>query len=348
MSLELLSHYSNVHKFRLNTLIVHIKNQTLKGKIMKKAFSVIGLGLVSFLSADCPNGNCGQGYYQGQGQYYQGQGQYHQGQGQGQYYQGQGQPQGQYYQDRGQGYGQEQYRQGQYSQQPQGQYYQQPQGQYYQGGNDSRNQPNTQYQRDQYQRDQDQRNQYQRPDQERDSKDNQNVSDQDIAKSVHDLLEAGIFSKGYPNVTFSVNHGDVTLSGAVDSQDDKTKIEDNVRKIKGVRQINNQITFAGKPANRNDSNRDSDTHVRDAQKNYPQDTASTEADRVLNARIRDRISDGWFSKSFEMITLKTNNGVVTIMGVVDSNDDVKKIQDKLKDVEGIRSVNNQLSTKSKY
>lgn len=286
---------------------------------MKKACTIIGLGLVSFLSADyyssCPNGNCGyqgQGYNQDQGHYYQ------------------GREQGQYYQDRGQGYVQEQYRQDRYNQQPQGQYYQE---------NDSRNQPNTQYQRDQEQR---------HVDQGRDFRDNQNVSEQEIAKNVHDLLEAGVFSKGYPNVTFSIHRGDVTLSGSVDTQDDKNKIEDNVRKIKGVRQVNNQITLTGKQTSYNDSTyKESDSKVRDAEKNYPQDTASSESDKMLNARIREKISDGWFTQSYKMITLRTNNGVVTIIGVVDSNEDVKKINDKLRDVEGIRSVNNQLSTKAK-
>lgn len=88
-------------------------------------------------------------------------------------------------------------------------------------------------------------------------------------------------------------------------------------------------------------------NVRESEKNYPQDTAATEADRQLNAKIREKISDGWFVRSYEIVTLRSNNGVVTLVGFVDSNDDIKKINDKLKEVDGIRSVNNQINVKNK-
>jgi osmotically-inducible protein OsmY len=373
---------------------------------MKKACTILGLGLVSILSTDlyssCPGGNCGyqgQGYYQGQpqGQYYQGQ--YYQGQPQGQYYQGHEQSQGQYYQDKNQGYTQDQYRQSQYyhGNDPRNQRNIQVQVDQYPRDNDLRNQGSRdQYQRDQYQRDNDQRHQgsrdqfqrdndlrnqgsrdqYQRPmDQDRDSRDSRNVSEREIAKEVHDLLESGVFSSGYPNVTFSVDNGNVTLKGTVDTLDDKNKIEDKVRKIKGVRQIKNQITLAGKQTSYNDSStynessrtmhdsarttdtrlrdddsslKDHETKIHEAAKHYPQDSATTPADKLLNARIRESVSDGWFSRSYETITFRTNNGVVTVIGAVDSNDDVKKIADKLRDIDGIKSVNNQLTIKNRH
>ncbi|MBA3815548.1 MAG: BON domain-containing protein [Parachlamydiaceae bacterium] len=312
---------------------------------MKKTFSILGFGLVSLISANgysgCPNGNCGypqgQGYSQDQGQgYYQGsQGQSYQQGPQGQvYYQGQQGPQGQVYY------------QGQQGQQGQPRYYQsqqQPQDGYYQNSynqsNDQNQRSNAQYQRsnDQYQRSNDQN---QRPAQGNDS--SQQVSDQDIDKKIHDLIDSGVFSKGYPNVTSRVNNGNVTLSGSVNSQDDKVKIEDGVRKIKGVRQLNNQITVVGKQTGYNDT--ESRTS---SEKKYTQDSASTDTDRLLNSKIREKISDGWFSDSYDKITLKTNNGVVTITGVVDSSSDIQKINEKLKDVDGIRSVNNQLSLKAR-
>lgn len=270
---------------------------------MRKTLSIIGLGLVSVLSAN---------------QYYDS-------------YRGQGPGPG-YYQDQpgqGQVYYQDQPRQGQ------GYYQDQPRQDMYQGGyrDDSRydNAPSQRY-----------------SDQKGDSRDSRNVPDQEISKNVQDLLEPGIFSRGYPNVKFNVNNGNVTLRGSANTQDDKMKIEDNVKKIKGVRQVNNQMTLMEKQMSYGDTSTttsDMDAKVRDAEKNYPQDSASTEADKRINARIREKISDGWFTRSYEGIVLRTNNGVVTIVGVVDSRDDVQKINDKLKDVGGIRSVNNQLSTK---
>lgn len=69
-----------------------------------------------------------------------------------------------------------------------------------------------------------------------------NVSDQDLNKKIQDTLSSGWFSKGFKNVSFDVNNGTVNLRGTVDSQENKQKIEDNIRKIDGVRQVNNQIT----------------------------------------------------------------------------------------------------------
>jgi osmotically-inducible protein OsmY len=177
-----------------------------------------------------------------------------------------------------------------------------------------------------------------------DRRTNQTNTDEDIAKEVHDLIKPGVFSQGYPNTSFEVHNGVVTLTGSVDSNEDKRKLEDSVRKINGVKQVTNKIT-AGNKVSYND--KENNTKVRDAEKNYPHDQAATESDRALNARIRDKISSGWFTKSYEGIILKTQNGVVTVIGVVDSNDDIKKVSDKLKDIDGVRSVNNQLSVRSK-
>ncbi len=63
-------------------------------------------------------------------------------------------------------------------------------------------------------------------------------------------------------------------------------------------------------------------------------------------RIKAYTSFLWMSWR-TCIALRINNGVVTVIGFVDSNEDIQKINDKLKDIEGIRSVNNQLNVKSK-
>jgi osmotically-inducible protein OsmY len=68
-----------------------------------------------------------------------------------------------------------------------------------------------------------------------------NVSDQDVTKKIQDTLGSGWFSKGYQNVSYDVNDGTVTLRGTVDTLDDKNKVEEEVKKIDGVKQVNNQI-----------------------------------------------------------------------------------------------------------
>jgi osmotically-inducible protein OsmY len=78
----------------------------------------------------------------------------------------------------------------------------------------------------------------------------------------------------------------------------------------------------------------------------PQDAAATEQDKQINAKIRDKLSNLGI-KGFETIILRTQNGIVLISGSVDKVDDITKIKDQVKDVDGVKSVNNQLTAKNR-
>lgn len=182
-----------------------------------------------------------------------------------------------------------------------------------------------------------------------DSRENmqERVSDQTISKNIRDVLSAGMMSKGYPNVRFEVRNGAIKLSGSVYSEADKKNIEEKVRKINGIRHIDNQITLIDKETGYHEDSYDTESSsaVKEAKKNYPQDIGNSEADKKLNTKIREKISDGSITQSYEEIILKTRNGIVVIQGFVDSKDDIDAINKKLKDIDGIRSVNNQLQIK---
>ncbi len=296
---------------------------------MKKLFTLIALGSVTLVSAGQQYQQQGnQQYYQNPNQnqqYYQQQGnqQYNQNSNQNQqYYQQQASQQGnsnqQYYQQGEQTYNQNRSYNQQQNNQPynQDQQYDQSQGQ--QWGNDN----NYAYQANAGQR---------------------SASDQEIYKKVQDTLGSGWFSKGFQNVSFDVNNGVVNLTGSVDTIENKNKIDDSVKKIDGVRQVNNQLVVAKETQGDNYS----EAQLQDSEKKYPQDVASNAQDRQLNARIRAKLSSGWFSKGFESVVIRTTNGVVTINGVVDKADDVQKIVDQIKSVEGVRSVNAQLTVKNR-
>ena len=173
--------------------------------------------------------------------------------------------------------------------------------------------------------------------------DNQRTtSDQEINKKIHDTLSSGWFSKGFQNVSFDVNNGIVNLRGSVDTLENKNKVEESVRKIEGVRYVNNQINIA-----KEKSDTYSESQLQDSEKKYPQDFASNSEDRQLNAKIRDKLSNGWFSKGYETIVIRTTNGVVVISGSVDKPEDIKKINDEIKNIEGAKSINNQLTVKNR-
>ena len=166
----------------------------------------------------------------------------------------------------------------------------------------------------------------------------QSQSDADISKKVNDSIKPGMLSQGYPNVTSEVNNGIVTLNGTVKSIDEKNKLEDTIRKIDGVKQIINQITVV---ADKKTAYNDTASSERNKQ-----DSAVTDSDREINANIRNKLS-GWFSKDYSNIVLRTDNGIVTITGSVDSSDDMKKINDKVKSVPGVKTANIQLVIKNK-
>lgn len=196
---------------------------------MKKLLAILILtGSSTLLQADYNNPGCssqgGQGYYQ---QGYQGQ-PYSQGQG----YQGQQGYQVQPY-SQGQGYQGQHYMEGQNSQDfysnQQG-YYQAPSPytqQGYQGGQNFQGQPYGQGQ-NQYGQGQNGQGQNQNP-------------DQKLSGQIQDSLRSA-FSTKYNNVKVSVNNGNVILQGTVPTQEDKTALEQKVRNMDGVRNIDNKVT----------------------------------------------------------------------------------------------------------
>lgn len=172
-------------------------------------------------------------------------------------------------------------------------------------------------------------------------------SDEEIAKSVSNIVNPGWFSSGYQSVSFNVSNGVVTLKGAVESKDAKDTIEQKVKKIDGVKRIDNQITIASKASNSDDYSND---QLKDSEKKYPQDYAATNQDRQINTQIRSKLSGNWLSKNFDNLAIRVNNGVVTITGTVDNRNDLKTLNDRIKDlksIEGVKSVDNQATSRNK-
>ena len=166
-------------------------------------------------------------------------------------------------------------------------------------------------------------------------------SDQEIYQKIQEKLNSGWFSKGFESVSFGVRNGDVLLRGSVETIEDKNKVEDNVRKVDGVRRINNQIRIDKESANDY-----KDTQLQDSEKKYPHDQASNQQDRQINAKIRDKLGNGWFSKGYDNIEIKTTNGTVMLSGTVDNTDEIQKINNQIKEIEGVRKVDIQLSVKN--
>lgn len=342
---------------------------------MKKTLVIVAMGTCSLLSADqygggygggsCPGGNCpyNQNQYQGQQPYYQNQPY----QGQQPYYQGQ-QPyhegQRSYYQqsyNENPSYQRNPNYQPNYNQSPSNQYppsnpsnapYD-PSGQQYYESNPNRSQHPDYQNQQSYRNLSNDRNYATTEYDQRTDRDDKNpnynkgyVSDQDISKKIHDAIGSGWFSKGYENVSFEVYNGNVLLKGSVDTLEDKKKVEDEVRKIDGVRQINNQISVNPKKLAYNQIANNA-SKIKEYEAKFPNDRAASDSDRALNALIRDKLNGGWFSSGYLTIVLNTSNGVVTVSGIVDNYDDIQKITKDIQKIDGVKSVNNRLTSKNK-
>lgn len=163
---------------------------------------------------------------------------------------------------------------------------------------------------------------------------NQNVSntsqsDAEINNKIRDALSSGIFSKGYENVRYQVNNGNVTLSGSVQTADDKNKVEEKVRNIDGVRSVNSNINVIrtdNKVSYNNDTMQNRDV---------------TDAD--ITAKINDYLQGGLMSKSYDRVIVEVNMGHVVLKGSVDTIEDKNSIDKKVRDIKGVRSLNNQIN-----
>lgn len=86
------------------------------------------------------------------------------------------------------------------------------------------------------------------------------------------------------------------------------------------------------------------TDYRTSDSKFPQDQAGTDADREINRKIRSKIT-GWFTDNYKNIALDTSNGVVTLNGFVKSDDQNAKLINEIRNINGVKSINDHIQIK---
>lgn len=76
--------------------------------------------------------------------------------------------------------------------------------------------------------------------------DKRQYSDTDLYTKVRETLTAEPFKENFSTLNFDVYNGVVTIKGTTESQDTKTKIQEAIKAIPGVTNVNNQINVSGK------------------------------------------------------------------------------------------------------
>lgn len=147
----------------------------------------------------------------------------------------------------------------------------------------------------------------------------------------------------FDNVQFSVDNGRVTLRGNVRSEEDRRDLQYKVRNIKGVINIIDQVfvgsnppeqkrTPDGQPASYNPySNRYSNSS-KDNNDQQPQSAN----DYNIQKQVKSSIPN-------QNVNVSVRNGVVTLSGHVNSQQEKDSIENTTKSVKGVQSVKNQLS-----
>lgn len=76
---------------------------------------------------------------------------------------------------------------------------------------------------------------------------------------------------------------------------------------------------------------------------YSDEQAPSKSDRELNEEIHDALKPGWFSKGYDNVNFQVSDGVVDLQGKVDNLEEKQKVEKNIAKIEGVRSVNNQLT-----
>lgn len=160
------------------------------------------------------------------------------------------------------------------------------------------------------------------------------VPDEQLSKKIREKLNDGWFSHVYHKVSFSIDKGHVRLYGVVENVHDRDRIADEIRKIRGVREVKNGIRIAF-----HQKTPEEVQQVRDAMENNKHDYGATDDDRAINAQIREKLNLPYF---------KTVDGVVTITGTVERPEDAQAIIDQLHSIDGIRGIKNYLQVRTTY
>lgn len=72
------------------------------------------------------------------------------------------------------------------------------------------------------------------------------------------------------------------------------------------------------------------------------------SDQELAKRIQDRIGSGWLSRSYDRVRVLISNGNVTLMGSVPTPEDRERLDKMLRNLDGVKNLNLQLTVQDNF
>ncbi|HEY5234757.1 MAG TPA: BON domain-containing protein [Rhabdochlamydiaceae bacterium] len=121
-------------------------------------------------------------------------------------------------------------------------------------------------------------------------------------------------------ISVTTNNGVVTLTGNAASNEEIRKVVRTVQDTRGVVSVDNQLNV------------------------QTQSNSSQPADWEITASVKKNLmADSSLSKNARMISVTTNDGVVTLTGTAASNEEIRKVVRIVQNTRGVVSVDNQLN-----
>lgn len=145
-------------------------------------------------------------------------------------------------------------------------------------------------------------------------------NDQELLNRVRSVLES---KKGnfYPGINVGVKNNTVTLSGVVQTEQERNDLKSLVQKINGVSKIDDQL--------------------------YVRTTLDKNLDQMLAQRAADALQNGSSADGLRNVQVSVRGGVITLLGTVELDYQKRDAQNKILKIPGVKSVDNQIKVKSK-
>lgn len=176
---------------------------------------------------------------------------------------------------------------------------------------------------------------------------NQAVNDQNtpadklIQNKVNDTLKNNYLKKNFNTVNARVYNGNVTLTGTVESEQDRQDVEKRARDVQGVHNVNDQLQVTTQTSF-NDTTYSNQTAVAGDSTSNSTDTTTTVTDEDLQKQIDDSLKNNYVKKNFDTVIVTVSDGVVTLTGIVDTDKDRQDIRERLQKIKGIANINDRL------
>ncbi|HEY4831554.1 MAG TPA: BON domain-containing protein [Waddliaceae bacterium] len=74
--------------------------------------------------------------------------------------------------------------------------------------------------------------------------------------------------------------------------------------------------------------------------------SGTSSDQDLAKKIRDKIGSGWFRKGYDEVQVQVRKGNVMLQGSVKTREDKEKVEKEVRNINGVRNVNSQISVQN--